>query len=370
MIQSIQRYTACLFTVAAAFAMTAPSSFAEERPWSVAKASGEVWVASPGVVQASLGDAKILKSGDEIRTGRNGRVLLTRGDETILISPNSVVSVPEHKQTTFDTVIIQRAGEIVLQVEKRNAPHFEVETPYLAALVKGTQFRVTVDGSGSRVDVIEGKVQVTDFKSGQFALVLPGQTASALPKGNGGLSIGGAGLRQPVQQGPARDTSVTRVPVPKNGLEAPESNYGTVVRQVKAAETGVPKTADSKASSVPGKTGLIRISAPLGTVSLDLETSTRGFARSASAPLSKGNPSKSSATVWATDALQDGNGVSKSYGQGNKGNGANSSASSGSGNNGNGNGNGNGGNSAVAQAAAANNGNGNNGKGKAYGRNK
>ena len=44
------------------------------------------------------------------------------------------------------------AGSILLDVEKRNVQHFEVETPYLAAVVKGTQFRVTVGPTGSRVE--------------------------------------------------------------------------------------------------------------------------------------------------------------------------------------------------------------------------
>ena len=51
---------------------------------------------------------------------------------------------PGAKKSELSTTIIQQAGSILLEVEKRNVKHFQVETPYLAAVVKGTQFRVTV----------------------------------------------------------------------------------------------------------------------------------------------------------------------------------------------------------------------------------
>src|SRR3954470_12734094 len=63
-------------------------------PWKVSKSSGEVWITAPGVQQASLTQEADLKSGDTIRTGRNGRVLLVRGAESMLVSPNSVVGIP------------------------------------------------------------------------------------------------------------------------------------------------------------------------------------------------------------------------------------------------------------------------------------
>jgi len=62
--------------------------------WSVSKTSGDVWIATDGAQQVSLKQEETLKPGDTIRTGRNGRVLLVRGEETILISPNSVVGLP------------------------------------------------------------------------------------------------------------------------------------------------------------------------------------------------------------------------------------------------------------------------------------
>lgn len=135
---------------ALALGSTSHAFAADGDAWSVSKASGDVWIATDGAQQASLKQEETLKSGDTIRTGRNGRVLLVRGEETILISPNSVVGVPAEKKDGLSTTIVQQAGQIFLEVEKRNVKHFEVETPYLAAVVKGTKFSVTVDGGAPR----------------------------------------------------------------------------------------------------------------------------------------------------------------------------------------------------------------------------
>src|SRR5712671_870523 len=151
--------------------------------------------------QVSLKQDEPLKPGDTIRTGRNGRVLLIRGEETILISPNSVVGLPAEKKEGLSTTILQQAGSILLDVEKKNVKHFEVETPYLAAVVKGTQFRVTVNTASTSVDVIRGQVEVADFKSGQIAQVMPGQHATTFAQGKAGLTLGGTGTFNPIEQG-------------------------------------------------------------------------------------------------------------------------------------------------------------------------
>ncbi len=165
--------------VALVLGAASSASAAEDGIWSVGKASGEVWIATEGAQQVSLKQLEALKPGDTIRTGRNGRVLLVRGEETILISPNSVVGVPAEKKEGLSTTIVQQAGSILLEVEKRNVKHFEVETPYLAAVVKGTQFSVTVNAGSTKVGVLRGQVEVSDFRTGQTAQVRPGQVATA-----------------------------------------------------------------------------------------------------------------------------------------------------------------------------------------------
>src|SRR5450432_3162694 len=195
--------------------------------WSVSKSSGEVWMTTTSAQTVSLSQQDVLKPGDTIRTGRNGRVLLVRGAETVLVSPNSAIGLPTENEDGLSTTILQQAGSILLEVEKRNVKHFEVVTPYLAAVVKGTQFRVTVNKNDTSVGVLRGQVEVADFKSGQYALVLPGQAAKVSVHGPGGLSLSGPGALSPIQQGKPRTSSVNAVLVPKAGLSAPGSTPNT-----------------------------------------------------------------------------------------------------------------------------------------------
>lgn len=169
----------------------------------MSKSSGEVEISTAEAQPASLTAGTSVPVGATIRTGTNGRVLLTRGEESMLVSPNSIVGIPKEKSEGMATTIVQQAGSVLLKVEKRDVKHFEVETPYLAAVVKGTEFRVTVAAAASYVDVLAGKVEVSDFKSGQFALLSPGQTATA-SQGAGGLSLSGSGSFAPIQQGTPR----------------------------------------------------------------------------------------------------------------------------------------------------------------------
>jgi hypothetical protein len=260
------------------------ASAAEDGVWSVSKSSGEVWVAANGAQQASLTDDGTLKPGDTIRTGRNGRVLLVRGEETILISPNSVVGLPAEKKEGLSTTIIQQAGSILLEVEKRNVKHFEVETPYLAAVVKGTQFSVTVNAGSTKVGVLRGQVEVSDFKTGQIAQVMPGQAATAFEHGKAGLSLSGAGTFNPIEHGKPRASAIERIPVPKSGLSTPRNAanghaihaLGPIDKGTKAAR--VPAQSDQAARVSAPKAGVVRISNSLGEVKLNFHKVTHGLA--------------------------------------------------------------------------------------------
>jgi hypothetical protein len=235
-------------------------------------------------------------------------VLLVRGEETILISPNSVVGLPAEKKEGLSTTIIQQAGSILLEVEKRNVKHFEVETPYLAAVVKGTQFSVTVGAGSTKVGVVRGQVEVSDFKTGQIAQVLPGQSATAFEHGKPGLSLSGAGTFNPIEHGKPRASAIERVPVPKSGLSAPRNAanghaihaLGPIDKGTKAA--GTLMQSHQAAGGQTPKGGVVRISSSLGEVKLNFHKVTNGLAHGAVAPgrvRNAANPSTGTATVWS-----------------------------------------------------------------------
>jgi hypothetical protein len=285
----------CSLALLASVQLLPGQATAQDNVWRVGKVSGEAWITGSGVQQASLGGAAELKPGDTIRTGRNGRVLLVRGAETMLVSANSQVVVPTTSGSGRST-LIQQAGSVLLDVEKRNVQHFEVETPFLAAVVKGTQFRVTVTAAGARVDVTRGQVEVADFRSGQYALVQPGQAASVSGNGAAGLNLSGGGRLNAIQQGTPRTPSARPVSVPRGGLSQPAGS-SQQVRRVGGEEGG--------GRAVSASRGGVRIGSALGEVKVNVHAVTKGLSRSAGSD-SAAASGRGRATVWATGELSPG----------------------------------------------------------------
>ena len=289
-----------------------PAAQAQDESWHVAKSSGDVWVTTTGSQQVSLGSDTMLAPGGTIRTGRNGRVLLTRGAERILISPNSEIGIPLEKRGELPTTITQQAGTIVLDVEKRNVQHFEVETPYLAAVVKGTQFRVTVDKGSSRVAVLRGQVQVSDFKSGDNVLVLPGQVARTSGQGAGGLQLSGQGRLNAIEHGTPRASSVRPLAVPATGLRSPRTAAGREARALHGQGT-TPKAAAAFAREPAAFTrtakGGLHIGAPLGEVKLDFQKVTKGLAHGSDANSAQASAAKNGPGADGVDALTKSSGM-------------------------------------------------------------
>jgi FecR protein len=282
--------------------MASSALAAEGGAWSVSKSTGEVWITTTGAEPVSLEQKEIIEPGDTIRTGRNGRVLLVRGEETILVAPNTVIGLSAETKEGLSTTILQRAGSVLLDVEKRNVKHFEVETPYLAAVVKGTQFAVTVNAGSTSVEVRRGQVEVSDFKSGQIAQVVPGQTATAFANGKPGLSLSGAGPFNPIEQGRPRASSIERTLVPKSGLSAPHNaGDGKLIHALGPAGTNHAKSAAQSferqraAGNLPAKRNVVHLSAALGEIRLNVHKATHGLAHG----FETAGSMKRASTVWS-----------------------------------------------------------------------
>ena len=113
--------------------------------------------------------------GQSVRTGADGRIDLTRGAEVVQLSPSTQIVLNEgaSKMTRID----MSSGMITADVERQNVQHFSVQTPYLAAVVKGTRFSVSVAGDAARVEVDRGTVQVQDTINDLVVNVVRGQEA-------------------------------------------------------------------------------------------------------------------------------------------------------------------------------------------------
>ena len=269
----MSKWIAAPLSLIASAICVGPSLAGDGDPWVIEKVLGDVKVEHKVGSEAARRDLTLAPS-DTIRTGKNGRAVLVRGQESIMVSPNTSISVPNASREGMST-IIQRTGTILLEVEKKNVQHFEVETPFLATVVKGTRFEVRVGQDRAKVSVLRGQVQVADFKSGQIGMVTVGQTAMVTPH-HPGLTLTGLGPKAPIQQGTPRASRVqtqSRVTAPAGAKPA-----------APAVKTGITRTG----------TGGIRITGALGPVQLDVNKATGGMARSEAAP--QGSPAR--ATIW------------------------------------------------------------------------
>jgi len=177
---------------------TVPAS-AED--WVIAKISGEAWIAAPNAAAVRAASGMAIPEGAAFSTRHNGRAQLERGAESILVSPDTVITPQSATFLGTTTTILQQTGQIELEVEKRNVKHFTVKTPLLAAVVKGTHFTVSVSHQGADVRVARGLVEVSDLTTGRSADVGPGQKASVGSREGRGLQVTTAATQPDIRKG-------------------------------------------------------------------------------------------------------------------------------------------------------------------------
>lgn len=312
---------------------------------SVALADG--WIAERlrgGVQQYEGGNWVVLERGDivpdggKVRTTGTGRVDLVRGQESIALGPNTQIAVRDAAGQKM-TSVIQSSGVVTVTAEKRNVQHFSVQTPVLAAVVKGTQFTVTYRNGLARVDVDNGVVQVQDNGHDMVVDVARGQSAAASQATP--LDINGPGADRAVfliegEPVPA----IARAAVLEGDLPAKDA--------LEAVRTGV--IGNLNASVNAGGQG----NAVSANVRLERGNSGNAGNGNANASVGVGNGNgngNGNSKASANASVGGGNGVSASVGNSN----ANASASVG------------GGNGVSVNVGVGNSGNGNNGNGNGNG---
>lgn len=234
-------------------------------PWAPAGAKAEAWRAATVQGEATLqrgeappvalAEGRELEPGERVATAAAARVVLARGTSTITVGPNARMEIPAGGDDGVRTRIVQAMGSLLFKVEKRASQHFEVETPYLAAVVKGTTFTVSVDEGTSAVHVVEGAVEVKALATGQVGMVKPGYTAVVSARKGKGLSIIGG--------------------KPEASRKAPGA--GDAKEQVDEAE---PADRAGGRAEAPGQ--VKRLHATLGQASVDVAATSKGFVRKAS----------------------------------------------------------------------------------------
>lgn len=175
-----------------------PAAAASPNVWTVTAASGETLVRREGSVWQPLAVGMLTPPGSEIRTGPNSVLTIAKGGDRVTFSPGSQAVIPEIDSAALGTGVvpaslttgegatpsrigpslIQRAGVLLFDMESRESRDFVIETPVLAAAIKGTTFTVTVEDDQNLVNVAEGVVEVTALSSGLSVMVESGEMAA------------------------------------------------------------------------------------------------------------------------------------------------------------------------------------------------
>ena len=178
----------------AVIAWTALSGVVLADDWMVDRLRGEVLVQVAGAWQA-LQRGDIVSDESRIRSLDGSRVVFTRGAEAIELSGATEIRIFDQAGQRMTTVM-QAYGTVTVEAERLQVQHFSIQTPYLAAIVKGTRFTVHSSDGQSSVDVERGLVQVQDYVHGVATDITPGQSAVVSPAIM--LDVSGIGAQAPL----------------------------------------------------------------------------------------------------------------------------------------------------------------------------
>ncbi|MFN9973289.1 MAG: FecR domain-containing protein, partial [Phycisphaerae bacterium] len=285
---------------------------AGEPGWKLQQAVGEVIVGGEGLKPVAVRRDDVVPLNGWVQTGKNGRAVLVRAGDTVVVAPGSRVSLPAER-VNGNTQVLQSLGSVFYSISKEKVPHFQVDTPYMAAVVKGTSFIIAVDNERSRIDVTDGLVQVSNAGLTDVEYVRPGFSATLAHSEHGA-------------QSPALEVTETSalppLPLPEAGAQppaewapgeeaaAPASTAvpGVLVVEAPISETPVAlalampaRAAEMASEPAPSVSGFGVIAFPIGETSVDVGAVSGGLADGgATRPVSGGGR-----PVPASEASED-----------------------------------------------------------------
>ncbi len=196
------RIAALVFVLVGFFSLltgVSPASAGEDGlTWVVTQASGDVRHRTGGFFSTEwqklrVGD--VVGAAAEIQTGRNSRVVLRHRKTTISATSESRLALPGGASFSGAYRVLQSLGTLLYTIKERadGMAVFEVETPYLVALVKGTVFTVYASAEEASVQLREGVVKVRSTDGGTGATLAAGQTARVNRNSGTDVMVSGRG---------------------------------------------------------------------------------------------------------------------------------------------------------------------------------
>ncbi|MFK0332803.1 hypothetical protein ACIQUB_16940 [Rhizobium sp. NPDC090275] len=321
---------------------------AASNDWVVVKTTSQVKVTVDQSTWTDVHVGDVVPNKAWLSTGPRGRLQLTRGVEAISLQPGTLASITTSGFFSRKTEVLQQVGSIDLEIEKRSQPHTTVQTPFLAAVVKGTIFHVTVGKTKASVSVDRGLVEVTSFASGQRSNIGPRQSAAVDRKQ--GMTV--SGQVEPsivsVPRSAARISAIGQVKPGEGPVTAGRASAGEAASDSKSSKAGGNGNAGHNGSgNDKGNNG-----------NGNGNGGGNGHAGGGSGNSGNGSGAGNGHNGGGNGNGNSGNGNGGGNGNGNGNGGGNGNNSGGNGNGNNGNGHGNGG-----ANGNGNNGNGNGGRG-------
>ena len=184
-----------------------------------------------------------------VRTLGNGFVDFTRGAETVSMNPNTEIKIFDNGGAKPFTTVQQSFGQVSVEAEVQNVQHFAVDTPYLAAVVKGTRFTVSSGAKGASVSVQRGHVEVDDPSNHTHVTITVGQSANTGTSTSGKLEVSGQGDLPVVLSADGLPEAVTDLDATAAQLEAAAEAAQALAKELgtpeaKAAADAAQKAAD------------------------------------------------------------------------------------------------------------------------------
>lgn len=95
-----------------------------------------------------------------VSTGEDGTIRLRQGQTVIAVAVNTAVELYQGSTGRTLQRVVQNRGSAFYDIAPREDGRLRVETPYLVAVIKGTEFNVSVTADMSTVALFEGRLQV------------------------------------------------------------------------------------------------------------------------------------------------------------------------------------------------------------------
>jgi len=207
-----------------------------------------------------------------VETHHGDSATFALANSVIAVAPDTSMRIVAPEQAGGGGVIqrvLEQSGSSLFSVKRGTVERFQVETPFLVSVVKGTIFNVLVRDDGATVALQQGHLEVRSLDASHIVELSPGDVAFAGRDGTPRLlAMKPAGQNASANAHPASDAPATATdaardakPVDATASDTTKTVVATVddaTRATDASSTGIPvKVVDATGTAVPVAVGTV-----------------------------------------------------------------------------------------------------------------